>query len=360
MITGSSETTAGTLVQTLRKPLDFPMSAPRAVLRSVGWIHPNQLPTSIFSFVGQELSELRPRRIQDALRKTMVVNHLINLQIFNAQNPKPVYQFSAFLMSEVQSSVSYSFVDSGNDLLNQLPLRCPLLDPGELSLGLGQSLLVRAEEPGIFDTFSIRQGSEVFQAHINSNRGFGFPEFIGFTFDRETNKPLARRTSSDSAVSDPADDRPVQFDFHRSDLGKIKVIFGKFKSRLRIGNGTISPPSFKSGIARVFLKLHPTKERFKRQVHSHRYILKHLRVNTGQRFPFLFELRYRNRLIVVINRFLLLFPGIPSLFEEVIVKPATFFKRRFQTSSLSIGRENPIFKSFKHILYVSLISRVCQ
>src|SRR3990172_8695401 len=83
MVSITYKTTAGAMMDSIREFFSLSISAPRAILGSICGVDFCNLSTSIFSFIGQVLSKLRPCKIRDTFRKTAVMNHLIDRQIFN-------------------------------------------------------------------------------------------------------------------------------------------------------------------------------------------------------------------------------------------------------------------------------------
>ena len=66
----------------------LPMVAPAAILRRVGRVDFDQRSASFFRFAREMIKELRPGRVTDAFGKTMIVNHPIDMQIFNTDDPE--------------------------------------------------------------------------------------------------------------------------------------------------------------------------------------------------------------------------------------------------------------------------------
>ena len=80
------------------------MSTLRAILTRIRGIHGYVLSTGACSLVRKEVRELAPRRVMDALSKTMVMHHPIDRQVFNGNEIKRVRDTAAVLMSKVTPS----------------------------------------------------------------------------------------------------------------------------------------------------------------------------------------------------------------------------------------------------------------
>src|SRR5258707_12881854 len=80
------------------------MSTLRAILTRIRGIHGHVLSTGACSLVRKEVRELAPRRVMDALSKTMGMHHPIDRQVFNGNDIKRVRDTAAVLMSQVPPS----------------------------------------------------------------------------------------------------------------------------------------------------------------------------------------------------------------------------------------------------------------
>src|SRR5438874_1493753 len=85
-------------------------------LTRIGRIDFDQLPTSFFRFVGQLTKEGRPRGIDNAFGKTMIMRHAVDVQVFDADDTEAINDLSAFLMGEVLPSERYPFMHPCHDL----------------------------------------------------------------------------------------------------------------------------------------------------------------------------------------------------------------------------------------------------
>ena len=67
-----------------RKGFGDSLSAVAAYLRSSPWIDFNNLATSTTSLVAEHLYEAVPRGIMNMFRKMMIMNHSIDIELFNS------------------------------------------------------------------------------------------------------------------------------------------------------------------------------------------------------------------------------------------------------------------------------------
>ena len=82
------------------------MSAPATGLTRIGGIDFDQRSASFFRFARELTKEGRPRGVCNAFRQTMVMNHPIHREVFDANDPIGVDDFTALLMGKILSSPS--------------------------------------------------------------------------------------------------------------------------------------------------------------------------------------------------------------------------------------------------------------
>ena len=99
------QATAGAPIHSVGKSELLPVVTPAACLRCVRGVHGHVAPTSVFSFVLEVRGELAPRRVTDALRQTVIMHHLVHLQVFDGHNPILVDDAPGVLVGEVLAPV---------------------------------------------------------------------------------------------------------------------------------------------------------------------------------------------------------------------------------------------------------------
>ena len=350
------QTTAGTFKDTLRQGHWLPVSASAACLRCVGRVNRREHSTSFYRFVVGHGEELRPSCIRNALCKATVVNHPVDVQVFNENSSISVNDFAGFLMKKVLAFEPNALVNSGDDLTTFEPFRSTLRFFGKFALDFCKPLLFLLEKAGILHRVSIRERSKSVKANIDTDGVIPFRKNSWLDFAGESHIPFAGGSPENGSRFGVSVKRPVLNKFNvtdfineepptldgatRRDLRKCKTVIAKFPS--------------KTWISRILIGLHSSKESFESKVDSNSDILKHLTVNALKLRPRLFESRKVPRLIVIADICFCAFPRIFSFCQEMIVKPSAFLKNILKGFCLLLGRENSVSVIFKHSLYVSL------
>ena len=350
------QTTAGTFKDTLRQGHWLPVSASAACLRCVGRVNRREHSTSFYRFVVGHGEELRPSCIRNALCKATVVNHSVDVQVFNEDSSISVNNLSGFLMGEVLTLEPNAFVNPADDLTTFEPFRSTLRFFGKFALDFCKPLLFLLKIAGIVHYVSIGEGSEGVKANINTDRVVPYRQNFRLNGSGKSDIPFARRRTKDSGGLWYSTERTVLNDFNvtdfineepptldgatRRDLRKCKTVIAKFPS--------------KTWISRILIGLHSSKESFESKVDSNSDILKHLTVNALKLRPRLFESRKVPRLIVIADICFCAFPRIFSFCQEMIVKPSAFLKNILKGFCLLLGRLDTVSVIFKHVVILRL------
>ncbi len=109
------------------------MSTARTILTRVRGVHSDESPTGPYCLVGEEVCELRPRRVSDALGETMGMHHPVDREVLDGNQIELIDNATAVLVREVTASPSDSFIDARHDLAPLGSLWCPFLDHAEAS-----------------------------------------------------------------------------------------------------------------------------------------------------------------------------------------------------------------------------------
>src|SRR5437879_9712820 len=88
----------------------LPVMASATILTGIGRIHFDSRSASFFRFAEQLVKKTRPRGVCNALSKTMVVHHPVDMQVFHTDDAEMVHDFPAFLMSEVVTPKSDTLI----------------------------------------------------------------------------------------------------------------------------------------------------------------------------------------------------------------------------------------------------------
>src|SRR5712692_7761959 len=105
------------MIHTLTQRHFLSMLTPAAILRCVGRVHFDSCSSSFFRFDEQLIKKSRPCCISNALRKTMIVRHPVDLQVFDSYHTKSVNDLATILMGEIIPSESNPLMHTGNYLL---------------------------------------------------------------------------------------------------------------------------------------------------------------------------------------------------------------------------------------------------
>ncbi len=338
------------------------MPTPAARLRCVGRVDFDQNPTSFFRFAGELIKEHRPCRVTNAFGETMIVHHAIHMEVFNADKTILVHDPSAILVREVLPSPRDPFMHTSNGESVLLPLTAPISQFGVLALNFSQSLLLFAEETRIVDLLPVGKSGEGLEANVNANFFGAIRHSFRFTLTREAHIPFRGpgtrdRTGLDYTTNGAMIDHLDTANFGETDT----VIMGDGEAALRVGDRVIAAMTLKSGIARFFTGLDPSKKGFQSKINANRHVLQDLRMHGVEGGTRLFQ--YRKGLLLLIERETLarLLIRDFALFKQMIIEPATLFKRGLKRLQLFLRRIDPILKGFTHgsIVYVnwSIVNR---
>ena len=103
-------------------------------------------------------------------------------------------------------------------------------------------MLVLAQEAGIGNLFTRRQGSEVCQANINANDELGFRQRFRFNVYREASKPLACTGATDGEGFDRTIHRAMVNHWNTPDLRQVKPSLGNLETEAGLLEGkTVIP-----------------------------------------------------------------------------------------------------------------------
>ena len=146
MIAVQYQTTAGAPIRSFGQRQLLSVAASTARLTGVRRVDCDESTTGTFRLVRQIRAELRPRRVRDTFRETMVVDHPVHGQVFDCDHLKAVHQFPAVLMREVLAPVGNALMDMSN-CPSALPAgRTPFGLRAQALLNVGQVGLIPAEE----------------------------------------------------------------------------------------------------------------------------------------------------------------------------------------------------------------------
>ena len=315
------QTTAGTFKDTLRQGHWLPVSASAACLRCVGRVNRREHSTSFYRFVVGHGEELRPSCIRNALCKATVVNHSVDVQVFNEDSSISVNNLSGFLMGEVLTLEPNAFVNPADDLTTFEPFRSTLRFFGKFALDFCKPLLFLLKKAGIVHYVSIGEGSEGVKANINTDRVVPYRQNFRLNGSGKSDIPFARRRTKDSGGLWYSTERTMLNNLNVADLGNEEsaVFNGTARRDLGESYAVVSSLSFKTRIAGFFSFFGSSKKRLESKINSDRHVLKRLAMNFVERCSFFLEVWKAPCLVVVGDTLLLGFPRILSSRQEMIV-----------------------------------------
>ena len=346
------QTTAWTFESAAGKRHLLPMPALVTVLRCVGRIDFDKHPAGASSLVGKFVEKPRPSRVRNALCETVIVDHPVDGQIFNTDGAVTINNAPGMPMGEIITPESNALMNTSNNFAPLLSLRRAFFSLAQFALSLGKGLFVLPEKLGWVNGLAVGKRGKGAQADIDA---YGFvvgSKPVRFNIATERNVPLAsRRTSNGSGLGVSAH-FAVQNDFDVSDLGdsQTPVFDGTSRRHLRKCKRVVPAFATKTRIARLFTRFYAAEESLVSKIDSDSNILQNLGMHTIQAVTLLLENWNRNRLRMVVQRFLALFPRSFSLFKQMVVKPTAFVKRAFEGFCLIAGRKQSVFKGFKHMV----------
>ncbi len=336
----------------------LPMVAPATILCRVGRVDFDELSASFCRFARELFKELRPCRITDAQRKAMIVNHTIDMQIFNTDDSKLIDDLSRVLVREVLAPPPDSFVDTRNHLAMAAPFFRAFFQFRVFALDLCQCLFLLTKEARVGNLFPAGKGCKGFQTHINPNGVRIFWQPLSFMLNRKGDVPFARRGAMNGAGFERAFDRAMIHHFERANLGKTDpIVMGDAEPTLRIGETIIAVVSLKTREAGFFARLAASKEGFEGQIETNRNVLQDLRMHSTHGWALLFQNRIRLELLKAGQRNTIALVAGLTHFEQMIIQKTALFKMSIKRSLLFFCRIDPVAKVFMHACILCLNSK---
>ncbi len=351
--------TAGTIEYSNIQGHDLSMSTGATCLTRIGRVDLHTLSASFFRFARQCAKELRPRGICNALRKTMVMNHPVHMQVFYANHTETVDDLSTFLVGEVIPSEGDTLMHTCHNLTVLASLGCAFRKLSMLALHFGQGLFFLAEKAGVRYLFPIGEGSKGLESDVNTDLSSNRVKSFRFTLATERHIPFARTTPTDGTGFNGSLDRTVIDHLDTADLGeRHTIITRETEATLREGEAIIAVTASEARKTRIFTGFAASKERFEGQVKTDGDILQDLGVDTFKGGAFLFQERIGRLLLIARETFSCVRVGMLALLQQVVIQPTTLIKGFVECVNLLPGGINAILKHFTHVHILCLICRV--
>ncbi len=338
------------MIHTLTQGHLLPMVAPAAILGRIGRIDFDERSASFFRFARELVKELRPCRVTDAFRETMVMYHPVDLEVFDADHAEAVNDLAALLMGEVLTSERDPLMDTGNRLAMLAPLRSTLCQSGVLALHLCQRLFFFTEEARVLNLSGIREGGKGFESHVNTDLSIRWLKAFRLAFYGEAHVPLARRRARNGTGFDLPFDLAVidhldAANFREADT----MIMGDAKPRLREGETIVAVGPTEARVSWVLTRLAAAEEGFEGEVNADCNVLQHLGMHTFQRGALLFQKRESLLLLIEQEGLACLLIGGFAYFQQVIIQPTALRKRLVELMNLFLRWGDSVLVGFTHI-----------
>jgi len=327
----------------------------RTILRRIRRVDEYKVPTSFFRFVDRVLYELVPCNVRDALRQSSVLYHLRDRKILEDDGSVMTHDPLTDLVSKVGSTVTDPLVDPCYCLTSEPTFWCTFLSLREPSLNLGQSFLIRSEEPSILDLLSSVCGKETSETHIDPNDSFSLLESFRFVdLHNKGHEPLTCRRSLDRCCLDQTLHRPMEIQSNVSDLSNLenRVFEDRTFWGLRKTEGVVPELTTETGITWLLVSFfNSTEEVLISLVDSVLDVLENLGVNFSKPRLLLFPLSQESFGFKESERLLFLFPSVSTRLKSLVVDPSTDPKPVVQSCSLSLRGVETVLECFNDHSY---------
>src|SRR6266566_2254309 len=349
--------TARTSEYTLTERHLLAMSTPAACLTRIGRIDFHQRAPSFFRFGYKLTEECRPGGICNAFRKTMIMHHPVNDEVFDTDDTKSINDRTAFLMGEVVPPEANPFMHTSDHLAMLFPPRCAFGQLRVFLLHFGKSLLFLAEKARVGNFFTGGERGKRFESYINTYLGRRFGQTFGFTLYGEGCIPLPSTATVDGECFAFACHRTMQDDLDVPNTRKSQFALRvKLKARLRKGEAIITVSSTETREPSFLSSLAPPQESFESKVNTHGYILQYLGMNGGKTGAFLLQHGIRSLLPIARERLPLLFIGFFAFLQQVVIEPTAFIQCLVEQGFLFLCWIDSILKHLTHA-HIMCLSR---
>ena len=289
-----------------------------AGLRSASRIHSNQLPTSVFGFVGNFCNEGRPASVLHRLGQHSS-GKTLDVQVFDndcAEVSKNIERLPMLVLVTQTRDSSVNLLEQSNRFASAIRAFLATNDPALCSTKFGFGGAIPAR---IRNRFAVGQGRKRFESNVNSNSVVERRQMLGFTFDEETDVPLAA-FSLDCDGLDRARNWAMQLDFDFSDTLDTKIVSREFDAVPVTwkSDAIESATRLEARITSLLMSLDSKEERFEGFIYSSKDILAAREVRQGKiaRRASFFQLV---RLVVVVQRRLVATVSISSFLQCAVV-----------------------------------------
>ncbi len=137
-------------------------------------------------FVFQLRHKLTPTHVTDRFTQLGVLDHVLDLQVFDADRLIFTNQAGRKFVREITAAISDTSIDPGKLLALLLSILAALLFPGKATPGLGKLLFILAEEGGIANYLPGRQNCEGLESQVCTDGSIRVRQMCNVHFYQDT------------------------------------------------------------------------------------------------------------------------------------------------------------------------------
>jgi hypothetical protein len=334
------------------------MTASRASSRCPVGIHYLDLSTSLFRFVYDDGYELRPTGVMNTFRQMMVLDHPLDIQIFEFDDTIFSSKFVRLFEMMIPPLPSHVLMLAGQQANRFLSSPAPFFAARHSSLRCLQFALRLTMILRIRNSIVIREMSESLETHINPNPDIRSKNdnFLFNLLDREYDVPAIGFAFDRTSFDDP-EDGSRQTDFDAADLRQMQFfsLLIELESALFVSERVVSRRRTKARKTRNLALSDAAKEMLKGQINAPQSFLNDLRMNSRKARVFLFDLRQLLFLIAFRNGDSGHSISVSTLLKSGVIKLAKRKEPRFEDCDDLSGRLQFVLVSFHGSNYTQFI-----
>ena len=321
----------------------------RAHLRSVPWVDPNQFPASFFRFVGQQIRESRPCRVVNVFveNRKIAFDHVLRLQVLDADKPESVNQIPAQFVQEVFSLIADPCVQGCKFL------SCLASSFGRMfSLKFFEFGFTSFQVLGIVDNFPVRKNGQRFDSNVNTDFFRRYGEGLWLDLITRENSIEVSGFSFDCNRFNLAFDLPVKPDSDLSDILNVKPFAFKPDTVTvrRECNRIKSVFPFKTWEPGCITFLDAPEKGPESFIKTAKNILRRGTIEPCQSFVKASNFFKRVGLVVVVDRLTGLLPAYDSMLKGTVVEKPSGIEQAFKSLFVAFLCPQSVFKRFPHLL----------
>jgi len=169
----------------------------------------------------------------------MVLNHVLDVQLFNGDHAVFVDDSTCCLVDEIMTTIANALVNTRQNFVGFAPLRASLLRLGLLASCFSKSLFVNAEELRIIDKSAIAESGERLKSEVNAYLKIGWRQRCHLVVAGKAHEPFTSLTANGAGL-DLADKEPMENGLNLADLGQIDRTFVNCKAGLRVAERVVA------------------------------------------------------------------------------------------------------------------------